>query len=196
MKRFTVGLAILGLALLTNLNINAATWELDQAHSEVRFKIRHLVSKTAGRFTDFSGSIEFDEKNPLKMQADATIKTPSVNTDNEKRDEHLRNEDFFNVAKYPTMTFKSTGAKKDKDGNMKLMGDLTLLGVTKPVVLNVEIGGVGPDPWGNTRAGFSASTKISRKDFGMTYNIPLDKGGLVLGDEVEINLEVEAIQKK
>ncbi|MCB1150723.1 YceI family protein, partial [bacterium] len=143
---------------------------------------------------DFEGTIEFDETNMKSAKVNAVIQMASVNTNDEKRDGHLRNEDFFDVAKYPTMTFTSTGVKQDGD-DWLLMGDLTMHGVTKPVTLELEYNGTVEDPWGNTRVGFSAEGEIDRTEFGIVYNSTLDKGGLAVGNEVEIMLEIEAIKK-
>jgi polyisoprenoid-binding protein YceI len=171
--------------------VQAAVYDIDPAHSQVGFRIRHIVSKVRGDFKTYSGTVDFDEKNPAALKAEATIQTASINTSVDKRDTHLKSGDFFDVEKFPTMSFKSTAAKKLTDNKVQLVGDLTLHGVTKPVTLDVEIGGVSPDPWGNTRAGFSATGKINKKDFNMPFNM-----GGVIGDEVEILLEVEAIKKK
>lgn len=175
---------------------HAAVYDIDQSHSQVGFKIRHLVSKTGGVFKSYAGSVNYDEAKPETLSVEATIQTTSVDTNEPKRDEHLRTADFFNVEKFPTMTFKSTKTKKVKAGVWQITGDLTLLGVTKPVVLDVDGGEITNDPWGNTRVGFSAKTKINRKDWGMVYNKVLDKGALMVGEEVEISIEIEGIKKK
>ncbi len=188
-----------GLLALVLLSANmgwAATYDIDTVHSQVGFKIRHFVAKTGGQFDKFSGKVTFDEKKPADMKAEATIETASINTANQKRDDHLRSPDFFNVEKHPQITFKSTKAEPQSDGSIKLTGDFTMLGVTKPVTLTVEVGGVAKDPWGGTRVGFSAKGKINRKDFGMTYNTVLDTGGVMLGEDVEVLLEVEGVSKK
>ncbi|HPF34766.1 MAG TPA: YceI family protein [Candidatus Krumholzibacteria bacterium] len=182
-------------ALLTAGAAQAATYAIDASHSSVSFKVRHMmVSKVKGFFEDFEGTIEFDETNMKSAKVNAVIQMASVNTNDEKRDGHLRNEDFFDVAKYPTMTFTSTGVKQDGD-DWLLMGDLTMHGVTKPVTLELEYNGTVEDPWGNTRVGFSAEGEIDRTEFGIVYNSTLDKGGLAVGNEVEIMLEIEAIKK-
>jgi len=182
-------------ALLTAGAAQAASYAIDASHSSVSFKVRHMmVSKVKGFFEDFEGTIEFDETNMKSAKVNAVIQMASVNTNDEKRDGHLRNEDFFDVAKYPTMTFTSTGVKQDGD-DWLLMGDLTMHGVTKPVTLELEYNGTVEDPWGNTRVGFSAEGEIDRTEFGIVYNSTLDKGGLAVGNEVEIMLEIEAIKK-
>jgi len=182
-------------AVLTAGAAQAATYTIDPAHSSVSFKVRHMmVSKVKGFFEEFQGTIEFDETNMKDARVEAEIQTASVNTNDEDRDEHLRNEDFFEVSTYPTMTFQSTGVKKDGD-DWLLMGDLTLHGVTKPVTLELEYNGTVEDPWGNTRVGFSAEGEIDRREFDIIYNNTLDKGGLAVGNDVEIMLEIEAIKK-
>jgi polyisoprenoid-binding protein YceI len=182
--------------------LQAAHYEIDQAHSEVGFRIRHIVSRVRGRFDSFSGTIDFDEKNPITTAADVTIKTASINTNNEKRDQHLKSPDFFNAEKFPEMTFKTTkfiGTTKlgpTGEGELQMIGELTLLGVTKPVTLDITMRGTANDAKSRTHAGFSASGKLNRKDFGMTYNKVMDSGGVMLGDEVELLIEIEAVQTK
>ena len=173
----------------------AATYEIDPAHSQVSFRIRHLVGKVQGKFTDFSGTVDYDDKKPDALATSVVIKIASVDTSSAKRDEHLKTPDFFNAAAFPEMTFKSTKAVVSTPGKVSLTGDLTLHGVTKPVTLDVEINGVIKDPWGNQRSGFHAAGTLNRKDFGMAYNMPMDSGGLMLGDDVEISIDVEAVQK-
>jgi len=174
----------------------ASTWSIDTGHSEVGFSVRHMmVSNTKGSFKKFEGTVNLNDKDITKSTVNVSIDAKSVFTDNDKRDEHLRSPEFFNVAKYPKLTFKSTSVKKTKDG-LKVTGQLSLHGVTKSVVLDVE----GPsqaikDPWGMTRRGLSANTKISRKDFGLTWNKALETGGMVVGDEIKISLEIELVKK-
>lgn len=174
----------------------AAIYDIDPAHSEVGFRVRHIVSKVRGKFDTFSGTIDFDPAKVSALKTTLNIKATSINTADQKRDDHLRSPDFFNVEKHPELVFKSTKVESVGEGQFKMTGDLTLLGVTKPVVLDVAVGGVADDPWGNTRAGFSATGKLNRKDYGMVFNIAMDKGGVVIGDEVELLIEVEAVQKK
>lgn len=173
-----------------------ARWNVDPDHSTVEFRVAHMVvSKTTGRFMDYAGFIEMDAEAGTVKAIEATIKTASVNTNHEKRDAHLRNADFFDVERYPTMTFKMKSYKKTEEGYLAL-GDLTLHGVTREIALAGHYNGVAKDPWGNTRAGFSAEGKLNRKDFGMVWNKTLDSGGLVVGDEVQIRLEIECIKAK
>jgi polyisoprenoid-binding protein YceI len=185
----------LALALLLGGAVQAATFAIDASHSSVGFKVKHMmVSKVRGTFDQFEGTIEFEEGKPEGWSVAAVIQMASVNTADEKRDAHLINPDFFDADTYPTMTFASTGVEKDGD-EWILKGDLTLHGVTKPVELELEYNGSVDDPWGNHRAGFSAEGKIDRRDFGITWNNTLDKGGLAVGNDVTISLEVEAIRQ-
>ena len=173
-----------------------ARWDLDPDHSIIEFRVAHMVvSKTAGRFMDYSGVVEMDADAQQFKTIEATINTASVNTNHEKRDAHLRNADFFDVEKYPTMTYKMKSYKKTGEGYTAL-GDLTIHGVTKEITLAGTFNGVSKDPWGNTRAGFTAEGKVNRKDFGMVWNKTLDTGGFVVGDEVNIRLDIECIKAK
>ena len=168
------------------------TWAVDPSHSEVGFTVRHLmVSKVRGSFKTFAGSITIAE-DPLASQVEASIDAWSVDTRDENRDNHLRSSDFFEVENYPKLTFVST-AVRPRGHDYVVTGDLTIRGVTRSVDLDLEFNGVSPDPWGGTRAGFSASTEISRADFGIEFNIPMDGGGVVVGDKIKISLEVEAV---
>lgn len=192
MRKFLALAAVLFIAAPA---VRAETYEIDASHSQVGFRIRHLVGKVPGRFTSFSGTVEYASGKPKTWKVDATIDPASINTDNEKRDGHLKSADFFDVEKFPTMTFKSTKVTNVKGDAAKLHGDLTMHGVTKPVVLDLEIGGTTKDPWGNTRTGFSAAGTINRKDFGIVWNKALDAGGVMLGDDVAITLDIEAVLK-
>jgi polyisoprenoid-binding protein YceI len=168
------------------------TWKIDPVHSDVSFSVRHMmVSKVRGQFRTFEGEI-VTAPSPLDSKVTVTIDLSSIDTGDEARDGHLRAADFFNVETHPTMTFESTSVASSGDGYIA-EGDLTLHGVTKRVHLNVEPNGFGPDAWGGTRAGFSATTDISRKDFGIDFNMPLDGGGVVIGDKVHVSLEIEAV---
>lgn len=176
----------------------ASSWTIDQDHSNVGFKVKHLmVSNVKGEFRGFNGTLEIDDKDVTKSKVTVTIETPSITTGVTKRDDHLKSPDFFDVAKYPTMTFVSKKVKTAGNDRLIVYGDLTLHGVTREVALDVE----GPtkaykDPWGNIKRGASATTKINRKDFGLTWNTAIESGGVVVGDEVTISLEVELLQKK
>ncbi len=170
----------------------AGTWTIDPVHSEVSFVVRHLmVSKVRGNFTKFEGALTIAE-DPLASKVEVTIDANSINTNEPPRDAHLRSSDFFATDEHPHLTFGSTAVRRD-GSDFVLDGDLTIHGVTQQVELALEFNGVGPDPYGGTRAGFSATTEISRKDFGMEFNMPLDGGGVVVGDKVKINIEVEAV---
>lgn len=174
-----------------------AAWEIDAAHSGVNFQIRHFFAMVPGRFSGFSGNLVFDPTDPAKSSIEFTIDGATVNTDNQKRDEHLRSADFFNVEKFPTLTFKSTKIAKTSEENVyDVAGDFTMLGVTKPVTVRVEVLGVGPDAWGNTRAGFEVTGKVNRKDFGMVWNKVLDNGGTMLSDDVKLDVSLSAVAKK
>ncbi len=192
-------LMILGLMLAVfTVSAGAATWNVDKSHSTVGFKVRHMViSKVTGHFSDFEGQIEnFDGKGFADASVQVTIQTKSIDTDDEDRDKHLQSGDFLMVDSFPTMTFVSKSISPAKGGEFEIVGDLTLRGVTKTVTLAAEFHGVVDDPWGNTRTGFSASTTISREAFGTTFNKALETGGLVVGDEIEILLEIEAVKAK
>lgn len=186
---------VLALALATS--VAAATWEVDPAHSSVQFAVRHLmISSVRGELHVFEAKASGDPAAPASATIEATIKAASLDTRNEQRDKHLKSPDFLDVDKFPLITFKSTKIETAGAGKAKVTGDLTLHGVTKEVVLDVE----GPtpvikDPWGNTKAGAHATVRINRKDFGITWNKALDGGGVMVGDEVEITIDVEAAKK-
>ena len=170
----------------------AGTWTIDPLHSEVGFTVRHMmVSKVRGKFNEFSGELVTAE-NPLESRVSASIDLPSIDTGNPDRDNHIRSADFFETDTFKTMTFHSTGLRVDGDDYV-LDGDLTLKGVTKPVSLQLELGGFGPDAFGGIRAGFSATGEIKRSDFGVDFNAVLETGGLVVSDKVTIHLEIEAV---
>ncbi|HWP64790.1 MAG TPA: YceI family protein [Candidatus Limnocylindria bacterium] len=171
----------------------AATYKVDPGHTSVTFLVRHLLTNVEGRFRTFEGTIVFDPAEPEKTVVKGTIDVASIDTNVEKRDEHLRSPDFFDVAKYPKIEFVSTGVSDvDRETNTgKLHGNLTIHGVTKPVVLDAQFLGAATDPWGNKKGGFTATTTINRKDFGLTWNKSLETGGLLVGDEVTIRLNVE-----
>jgi polyisoprenoid-binding protein YceI len=174
----------------------AATFNIDPAHSSAHFKIRHLmISNVRGEFGKVTGTVKFDPANPAASSITAEIDVHSINTREPDRDKHLKSPDFFHADNYPTIQFQSKKVEPISAGEFKVTGDLTIRGTTKEVVLQVE----GPssevkDPWGNTRRGVEASTKISRKDFGITYNAPMEMGGVMLGDEVDISLEIELVK--
>ncbi len=168
----------------------AGTWTLDPSHSEVTFTVRHMmISKVRGTFGVKSATIIAPE-NPLEAKVEATVDVASIDTKDEGRDAHLRSADFFDVENYPTMTFVSTGVRYEK-GDFFVDGDLTIKDVTKPVTFELEFGGFGTDPWGNYKAGATAKTVINREDFGLTWNAALETGGVLVGKDVTIELELQ-----
>ncbi len=172
-----------------------AAYKIDPDHSAVTFKIRHLFSKVSGTFNEFSGSFVYEPDHPEQWSAEAVVQTASINTRVEARDKHLRSADFFDVEKVPTMTFKSTQVTDATPTAAKLHGILTLHGVERPVILDLQILGEGKDPWGNVRAGFTAATTINRKEFGIIWNKVGETGQLLLGEDVDILLEVEGVKQ-
>lgn len=167
-------------------------WQIDQSHSNVYFTARHMmISKVRGRFETFSGTVNFDEANPENTTVDIEITANSISTRDDQRDGHLRSPDFLNVAEYPTLSFKSTRVEKTGENEGKLYGDLTIRNVTKPVVLNVEFAGIAKSPWGVESAGFSASTKINREEWNLTWNQALETGGVLVGKDINIEIELE-----
>jgi polyisoprenoid-binding protein YceI len=168
------------------------TWDIDAAHSTVGFSVRHMmVSKVRGYFREFSGEI-VTAQDPTQSLVTATINMDSIDTRQEQRDAHIRSADFFDVGNHTEMTFRSTSVKTD-GGDWTVEGDLTIKGVTKPVTLQLELNGFGPDAYGGTRAGFSAKTEISRKAYGVDIDMPMDGGGVVVGDKINVELEIEAV---
>jgi len=187
---------LMALVMMSSLTM-ARTWTFDQAHSEVGFSVRHMVISTVrGNFNDFDGTLEFDGKDLATASVTFTIQAASVDTDNSKRDNHIKSDDFLNVEKYPTITFKSKKVIVGNNGEFKLVGDMTIRDVTKEVTFDCMFNGTIDDAWGNTRAGFSAETTINRQDFGVKWSNTLDNGGLVAGDEVTIRLDLEAVSPK
>lgn len=185
-----------GLGLGQQAGAEMSKWNVDHDHSTIGFQVAHMVvSKTNGKFTEYTGVVEMDPEAMEFKTIEAIIQTESVTTDHQKRDDHLRSPDFFDVKAFPTMTYTMKSYKKAGDG-YTAVGDLTLLGVTKEITLKGSFNGVAQDPWGNTRAGFTAEGTINRKDFGMKFSKLLDNGGLVVGDEVAIKLEIEVIKEK
>jgi polyisoprenoid-binding protein YceI len=173
------------------------TWNIDPAHSGAEFKVKHMmISNVKGKFSGLSGVLKLDENNYSRSTVEASIPVSTVNTGDEKRDGHLVSADFFDAEKFPAMTFKSTNIESVGGGDYEVTGDLTIHGVTKPVVLKVEdVSEPSKDPWGNHRIGLSGTTKINREDFGLTYNAALETGGVLVGKEVTITLDVQFIKK-
>jgi polyisoprenoid-binding protein YceI len=175
----------------------ASTWQIDPVHTNIQFTVRHLmISNVKGVFHKFNGTFEIDDKDITKTKASAVIDTASIDTGIEKRDEDLRSANFFEVVKYPTMTFVSRKFTRVGTNKFKMTGDLTMHGVTREVVLDMEgLGTIVKDPWGGMRRGATLITRINRKDFGLTYNKVLETGGVMVGDDVGVNIEVELVRK-
>lgn len=184
--------ALIVAAAVVGTQAMATTYTLDGAHSSINFQIKHMLSRVNGRFTDFNGTFNFDPDMKNVGDFKTTIKAASINTDQTKRDEHLRSPDFFNVAKFPEITFNGKKATKTGKNTFKVTGDLTMVGKTKPVTIDFEYTGEAKDPMGNMKAGFIGKTKINRKDFGINWNKALDKGGYLLGDDVTVEILIEA----
>jgi len=188
--------AAAALATLAALPLRAESYKIDPSHSEVGFTIRHMVSNVRGRFNDFAGTVDMDPKAPQKGSVEFTIKATSIDTGNADRDKHLRTADFFDVEKYPEITFKSTKVKATGKDTYAVTGNLSMRGVTKEITLPVTFLGSARDPWGNEKAGFATETTLNRKDFGMNWNAALDNGGVILGDDVKIAINLETAKAK
>lgn len=173
------------------------SWTLDPSHSEIQFKVKHLmITNVTGEFSKYEVNVETEDEDFTKADVSFTADVNSVSTRNEQRDAHLKSADFFDVEKYPEIKFKATKYENvDNDGSYELYGDLTIKGVTKPVKLDVEFGGVIKDPWGNTRAGFTINGKINRKDFGLVWHTVTETGGVVVSDDVRIHIAIELVKK-
>ncbi len=194
MRRSVTISGILALVCGFAATAHAENWKIDESHTTVGFSVSHLFTSVQGRFDRFDGTIEFDPEKPEAAVVRATVEAASINTNNAKRDKHLRSDDFFDVEKNPALSFESTSGVTGMKGNRgKLAGNLTIHGVTKPVVFDVVFRGQGKDPWDNVRAGFSASLNINRKDYGLNWNQMLETGGVLVGEEVEIRIDVEGI---
>jgi polyisoprenoid-binding protein YceI len=188
---------VLGMVVTSLMAVNAwaVDYKIDPSHSSVGFKVKHLaISSVPGAFGEFKGSFSFDPANISASKAEAEIETTSISTRDAKRDDHLRGGDFLDAQKFPSIGFKSSKIEKVSDTEFKAYGDLTIRGVTKPVVLEVTYGGAAKDPWGNERAAFVAKTKINRKDFGLTWSKTVETGALLVGEDVDITLEVEGVR--
>jgi polyisoprenoid-binding protein YceI len=172
------------------------SWTIDTAHSEVNFAARHMmISNVRGGFEKFSGTVDFDEVNPANTTVSVQIEAASLSTRDAQRDGHLRSADFFDVEKYPTIRFESKRVEVLDERHARLTGDLTIRDVTREVTLEVEYSGMSKSPWGSTNAGFTASTKISRKNWGLNWNVALETGGWLVGDEIKIDLELEIVKQ-
>ena len=172
------------------------TWALDPTHSELQFKIKHLmISTVSGQFNDFKATVETNGDDFTKAKVHFEADVNSISTNNEQRDAHLKNGDFFDTEKFPVITFDSERMEKTTENEYKLFGTLTMRGVSKKIILNTEFGGITKDPWGNTRTGFSISGKINRHDFGISFGAVSETGSLLLGDEVKINANVQFVKE-
>lgn len=197
-RSLTTPVAALALLVALAPTVQAApeTWNIDAGHSSVGFTVRHFVSKMNGSFGKFEGKVLLDQAKIENSSVDAVVDVASVNTNNEKRDNHLRTADFFDTETHPQMTFKSTGFKPADKTTGMMTGDLTINGVTKPVEFAYTILGFGPDAWGNERVGIEATGKINRKDFNVKWDGPVDKVEFVVADEVQINVSIAAVKEK
>jgi polyisoprenoid-binding protein YceI len=176
--------------------MTAQHWDFDPVHSSVNFWVRHLmVSKVHGRFHDWKGTLELDDADPTKSRIEVEIDAKSIDTRDEKRDTHLRSPDFLDVDNHPSLRFKSTSIEAKGDDRLLVRGDLTIRGISRPVTLDVEVGGRAKDPWGGERTGFSATAAIDRKEYGLQWNMALETGGVLVGDKVNITIEVEAVKQ-
>lgn len=180
------------LFMLSGVWAQSDDWKADKAHSNIAFSVAHLViSDVQGKFTDYDVTMTTSKHDLSDASVEVVIRTASISTENEKRDKHLRSGDFFNVEKYPTITFESKSFEKTGDNKYKVTGDLTMNGVTKEVVLDMIYRGQAKDPWGNVKAGFKATTVLDRYDFGLKYNSALETGALLIGEDVQINIDLE-----
>lgn len=192
-SKILTGAVVTALFVLTAVSLQAEAFKIDPVHSKVMFKVRHLgISTVTGQFNKFSGSFTFDPAEPENAHVSARIEAASVDTGVEARDKDLRSANFFEVAKFPELSFSSTRIEPGENGHFKLTGNLTLHGVTRAVTLDAILGGIITDPWGKKRAAFTVDGTINRKDFGLTWNRVLETGGLVVANQVEIILEIEA----
>ena len=180
----------------TDLSTTTGTWEIDPSHTVLGFHARHaMVAKVRGRFSEFTGSFTLDGADPSKSTATLTIMVASIDTKSADRDGHLTSPDFLDVEQFPTITFTSTSVTQKSDSEFDVIGDLTIHGVTKPVTINWELVGTTVDPWGGTRIGFEGKAEISRKEFGMVWNVALETGGVLVGDDITLLLDVEAVKQ-
>jgi polyisoprenoid-binding protein YceI len=202
MKKSVAVLAIALLAITALPGVAAVpaaatgTWTIDKVHSEASFQVRHFVSKVRGRFADFSGTVRIDAAKPEVSSVEFTIKVVSVDTNEPKRDAHLRSPDFFDAAKYPEIRFVSKKVAPVSESKYDVTGDLTMRGVTKEITLPVTFDGITKDPWGNERAGFETGITLNRKEYGINWNKALDQGGFMLGDDATVSINIEAVKEK
>ncbi len=195
MRNKSLFLTFFSLMLVFTISASAQTWEIDKAHSGVGFTVKHMVvAKVNGKFNDFSGTISFDEKDMTKLNISGVVKVASVDTDNEKRDNHLKGPDFFDAAAYPEIKFESTKVTKKGDAYI-VLGDLTIRDVTREIELDMQVSGPIQDPWGATRIGLEGRGVINRQDFGVKWNKSMDNGGVIVSNDVVLNLHAELIKK-
>lgn len=176
--------------------MSASQWKIDLAHTQIDFSVTHMMfTKVRGQFSDFTGTVEFDQESPADSSVSVTIDASSIDTGVADRDEHLRSEDFFDVAQFPEITFESKriSGPIEEGGHFEIVGDLTIHGITREITLEATLDGTGTDPWGGTRAGFAAETEIDRRDFDLTWNQTLETGGVLVGHDIEIALQVQAV---
>jgi len=189
--------ALAALPAMTALPVQAAdTYNVDASHSDVGFSIRHLVTQVRGKFDDYKGTIQLDPAKMENSSVDFAIKAASINTGNADRDKHLRGADFFDVEKFPEITFKSKSVKATGKDQYAVTGTFTMHGVSKEITLPVTFGGTAKDPWGGQRAGFSTETTLNRKDYGIEWNKALDTGGALLGEDVKVTIDLESVKAK
>jgi polyisoprenoid-binding protein YceI len=189
--------AVLAAALaVASPTLAADTYQFDKAHTTVGFQVRHIFTNVGGRFTDFAGTINVDRASPERSSVEFTIHAKSIDTNEPRRDEHLRSAEFFDVANHPAITFKSTSLKPNGKDSWLVTGDLTMRGVSKQVTLPVTLLGEGKDPWGNEKLGLETTVTLNRKEFGLTWNKTLETGGLLVGDEVKVQIAIEANKAK
>jgi len=193
-RRFAAALTAL-FALSAAAHAATETYLFDKSHSKVGFQIRHWLTKVEGRFTAYDGKILIDREKPANSSVEMTIQASSIDTGQERRDNHLRSADFFDVERFPTIAFRSREVRPTGAGDFSVVGDLTIRDVTRDVTLEVTDEGRGTDPWGGERAGFSATAEIDRRDFGLTWNQALEAGGVLVGNEIRISLEVELVKQ-
>jgi polyisoprenoid-binding protein YceI len=174
--------------------MTTSNWKIDAAHSGINFSIRHLISKVRGRFAKYSGAVDFDDDDLTRSVVQATIDASSIDTGVQQRDAHLRSADFFDVERFSELRFRSRRIEKIEDARYRVIGELTMRDVTREVSLDVEYGGRAKDPWGNERIGFVAKAVLSRKDFGLEWNQMLEAGGVLVGDRVDVELELQAVR--
>jgi polyisoprenoid-binding protein YceI len=181
--------------MATTAPTTTRTFVIDKAHSEVGFRVRHLVTRVRGRFSDFEGAVEYDQADPTRSTVNVSIDASSIDTRDATRDTHLRSADFFSADEHKTLTFASTAIRRTGEDSFDVDGDLTIRGVTRRVTLRAAFLGAAKDPWGNQRIGFEAEVTLNRKDYGLLWNAALETGGFLVGDDVKVSLSIQALAK-